>query len=436
MFGRISRIASVATKSAQSAKLPSIGVKFNCSAARKPVAIRQFSTLDEPEYVVDPDALVDLTKVKVTYVKDMEKQQIYARFRQDPLKWSVKAISNFYSMSEDRVQAIIYLMHTRFTMMEEKGLKVTIVPHEDNPEEPINVEAILAAGEDITLPGPSVFVEIPEIWRHIFAMHKEEPEKDLGEILSTYNHNQAEEALKARMSVEELKKILENLKDHEARLENIRVYEEHIDNFLAELAEEGADINFQEIKVVSDKTKRFEKSYFPRTLHDEEIQTEKDMLLKRIEQQTRATVDRNTEFFHNTFAGQEVNAEAKSDAKEKAMRWKLAFRDLGKVDQIRAFLKDKSQVVDAPTLIRSRTGRMRTATPLEESFRSWTKKPTYIDRLFTESFEHLSSKYVKPFADIDGDDHLTAELGKEKQKEIRINAAKARANAEASGDKK
>jgi hypothetical protein len=373
MIGRISRIARAATKSA---KIPFVNTKINFTATSKSFATRQFSTLDEPEYVVDPDALVDLTKVKVTYVKDLEKQQIYARFRHDPLKWDIKTLSSFYSMSEDRVQAIVYLMHTRFTMMEQKGLKVTIVPHEDDPEEFINVDAILAAGEDITLPGPSVTVEIPEIWRNLLGMHKEDPTKDLGEILSTYNHNQTEEALKARMSSEELKQILDSLKDHEDRLENIRLYEEHMDNFLAELAEEGADINFQEIKVVSDKTKRFEKAYFPRSLHDEEIESEKRMLLKQIEQQTRASVERNIEFFHTTFSGQEIKDTegAKVDAKEKPLRWKFAFRDLDKVDKIRMSLKDKSQVVDAPTLIRSRTGRMRTATPIEESSRTWTKK--------------------------------------------------------------
>jgi hypothetical protein len=56
--------------------------------------------------------------------------------------------------------------------------------------------------------------------------------------------------------------------------------------------------------------------------------------------------------------------------------------------------------------------------------------------VFAETFEHLSSKYVKPFENVDGDDHLTTELNKEKQKEIRINAAKARAEEEASDKKK
>lgn len=79
---------------------------------------------------------------------------------------------------------------------------------------------------------------------------------------------------------------------------------------------------------------------------------------------------------------------------------------------------------------------MRAATPLEESSRSWTKKPTYIDQVFAETFEHLSEKYVKPFKNVDGDDHLTIDLGKEKQKEIRINSLKAEAEAKAAAEEK
>ncbi len=75
--------------------------------------------------------------------------------------------------------------------------------------------------------------------------------------------------------------------------------------------------------------------------------------------------------------------------------------------------------------------RMRKATPVEESSRSWNHRPTVIDRVFAETFEHLSSKFLKPYDNLDGDDHLTSELGKEKLKEIRINAAKAEAEAKA-----
>lgn len=357
MLSKVARIAKAASRitcSTPSAKA------INVALAR-PVQLftsRQFSSADEPEYVVDPEALVDINKVKVTYIKDREKQQIYARFRSDPTKWDIKALSNFYSMSEERVQAIIYLMHSRFTMMEKKGLKINIISNEENVDESMNVEALIAAGEEITLPGPKVVVEIPEIWRLLYSLHKEDSSKDLGALLEGYNQNQPDEALKAHISVDEVKKIFEELKDHEARLENIRAYEEHIENFLAELAEEGVNINFQEIKVVSDKARKFEKTYFPRTLHDEEIEKEKEFLLKRIEQQTRATVERNVEFYHDQFHGKDFKGiTTDKDSSKKTLRWKLAFRDLDKVNEIRSSLKDKSQIVDAPTLIRTRSGK-------------------------------------------------------------------------------
>lgn len=80
---------------------------------------------------------------------------------------------------------------------------------------------------------------------------------------------------------------------------------------------------------------------------------------------------------------------------------------------------------------------MRVATPIEESSRSWSKKPRYIDQQFTKMFDHLSNKFVKPFENVDGDDHLTQELGKEKQKELRVKAFKEAAEAKAAaGDSK
>eukprot|EP01033_Poteriospumella_lacustris_P017451 gene17451-12477_t len=379
---------------------------------------------DEPEYVVDPDAFLDVEKVKVTYIRDVEKQQVYARFMSDPVKWDVKALADYYAMSEERAQAIVYLMHNRYQMIQEKGFEVSIVEDQSDREDKEFV-AMVMNGENFVLPGPRVVVKIPATWSALYASHIQDPSKSLGALLEEFYQANPDES--SKLSVEDLKKIIDDLTDHEERLQNIRDYEEHIEEFLEELAESGADVTFQEIRVVSDKAQRFEKNYFPRTLHDDEIEQEKQQLLKKIEQQTRGTVERNVQFYHDQFNGNDFKAPAApGDGKT---RWKFAFRDLSKVQELRATQKNKAEPADVPTLIRTRGGKMRVATPIEESSRSWSKKPRYIDQQFTKMFAHLSNKFVKPFENVDGDDHLTQELGKEKQKELRVKAFKEAAEA-------
>lgn len=345
MIGKAARIVHLATRCVSASSVPKINAAPVFRGSQ--FAIRQFSVSDEPEYVVDPDALVNFKKLKVTYIMDIEKQQVYARFISDPVKWDIKALSNFYSMSEERAQAIVYLMHTRYTMMKEKGFNVSIIPEDENEKK-----------DSARGAGPKIVVEIPELWRSLYEFHKEDTSLEPGALLAAYNEKQTAASLKTEMDAGEVKKILENLKDHEARMQNIVEYERHMEEFLSKLQADGANINFQEIKVVSDKARRFEKSYFPRTLHDDEIESETNRLLKRIEQQTRATVNYNLEFYNDTFGDSDIKPKAaKKDSTEKPMRWKMAFRDLDKIEQVRSNLKDKSQMIDTPTLIRTRSGR-------------------------------------------------------------------------------
>eukprot|EP01039_Chlorochromonas_danica_P016679 gene16679-19766_t len=110
----LGRIARTAYRVAPAVRISSVPAKINVAFARTlpGVTSRRFSTMDdEPEYVVDPDAFLDVEKVKVTYIRDVEKQQVYARFMSDPVKWDVKALADYYAMSEERAQAIVYLMH-------------------------------------------------------------------------------------------------------------------------------------------------------------------------------------------------------------------------------------------------------------------------------------------------------------------------------------
>jgi hypothetical protein len=90
---------------------------------------------------------------------------------------------------------------------------------------------------------------------------------------------------------------------------------------------------------------------------------------------------------------------------EKPSRWKLAYRDLSKtvVDEN----PDSARYVQKKTIICTRKGSLRYATPLEEAKRSWTRNPTHMDLI-----NHREQ--VQRFVDFDADDHLTKQIANEK----------------------
>jgi hypothetical protein len=59
------------------------------------------------------------------------------------------------------------------------------------------------------------------------------------------------------------------------------------------------------------------------------------------------------------------------------------------------------------TIICTRSGVLRPATPLEESRRSWTRTPSHMDYVKNQAS-------VDRFVDFDGDDYLTKELAAKK----------------------
>ncbi len=58
--------------------------------------------------------------------------------------------------------------------------------------------------------------------------------------------------------------------------------------------------------------------------------------------------------------------------------------------------------------------RIRNATPLEEAQRSWNVRRSELDIQFNSIIDHHAQRLVKPFTNIDNDDHLTQEIPKEK----------------------
>ena len=81
----------------------------------------------EPKYLVRKDSKGDPKALKVPYLRDSVREEMYARHMSDPQEWSFTRLSQAYRSSLMRTKAVVLLMHKRFNMMREKGLNVEII---------------------------------------------------------------------------------------------------------------------------------------------------------------------------------------------------------------------------------------------------------------------------------------------------------------------
>jgi hypothetical protein len=136
-------------------------------------------------------------------------------------------------------------------------------------------------------------------------------------------------------------------------------------------------------------------NYFPELFDDDGMESAKELLLKRVATETKASPVDGFERFLAAAKGVDgketpvaVAATAATTGPSPS-RWKFALRDLADPK--------------AKTRIRTRTGGLRYATPLEEARRSWVKNPTGLDFGFFQS-------QLQKFHDPDADDQLAVKL--------------------------
>ncbi len=146
------------------------------------------------------------------------------------------------------------------------------------------------------------------------------------------------------------------------------VYEDYIKEMLNELEEDGVDTRFQELPV--DPTYRRKKSilrnYIPHLLNDEKYEKYRNYLFKRIEEETKAKHVPTLEDYIQQFKTEQANSlqqqaasvESTGSGAAQPTRWKMAFRDISKLDALRkeANAKQLDQII-LPTTIRTRTGK-------------------------------------------------------------------------------
>jgi hypothetical protein len=165
--------------------------------------------------------------------------------------------------------------------------------------------------------------------------------------------------------------------------------------------------------------RKMEDSYFPELFGDEEYEEQKRRLLRRLFTETKAQPLEGVDHFLASYSaspspslveGEEKEVGEKEKEREEALlppfrprpgesRWKFAFKDL-------------SHEAERPTVICTRGGQLRIATPLEEMGRSWRRKPGYLDMV-------VNKARIARYENFDGDDHLPLEL-KQRKTERRV----------------
>jgi adenylate kinase family enzyme len=282
----------------------------------------------EPPFIVRSDDDVDPSTIKIPYLEDRIRQEIYVRHMTHPDQWDVNRLSQRYNTSLERTKAVIVLMHGRYEMMRNMGFTV-------------NLHDSLG----------TISVEIPAEWQGLYDKYKEDTTKSMEQILQLYNES-VPETKQLKMTGKKAQEIVNNLIDHERRLENLEEHREYMQEAVDNLVEQGVNKHFQETPCeVSHKgRKSIEETYFPVLFGDDGLNEVKEDLLKRIKKDTAAHVEQSLEHYQEKFgatSGEKFNMKT---SPESVSRWKLALRDLSHVDT-RLGTSDATR-----TVIRSRQG--------------------------------------------------------------------------------
>ena len=353
--------------------------------------------------MVDTDVDKDSSEVKVPYLAEKSKIEMYKRHKQDPVKWSISRLSQQYGATLDRTKAILFLMRKREEVMtKEKVLDIPAAWHE--------------IYERYSAPPPPA-AAAPKAAAAADASAKPESDAAAGEAAApaagaegapsaaaSPDTSNSKEALANEygLSVTEVGDIIDRMRRHTQRQKNVEANSEYQEEILGRLADSGVDISFRETATAPRKIS-IKEDYYPTLFGDDGLEAAKKELLDRIAAETKAEIiDFQETLFAPSLATVKDTEDSDSASAQPALdatatppnmagvktdhlsRWKIAFRDL-------------SWRRTQPTLIRTRRGAWRQANALEDALRSWRKHPSKIDM---ETYRDE----VKQFLDPDGDE--------------------------------
>jgi hypothetical protein len=256
--------------------------------------------------MVSTEPTVDPRVIKVPILSDSTRSQIFAKFKQDPKEWTVAKLAQSFNCSAERIKAVIFLMQTREDMQKEAGVE-----------------------------------SISQQWKDVYAKHVVDPSKPV-----------PAEALAEEFSlpVEEVGNILKRLGAHYRRQKNAEDADTNRANILSRYAERGVDVRFRETSTAPRKPGLTD-NYFPELFGDDGYEAAKELLLRRVATETKASPAFGMEWF----LSREKDAEGGKDETMTAALRPTPVGNFNTPSRCKFALRDLSNP-KARTSIRTRTG--------------------------------------------------------------------------------
>ncbi len=352
----------------------------------------------ESPYAVDYDGDLDYSLMKVPFLRDAQKEEMYALHKSDPVKWTVHALAEKFGARQERIKAVLYLRRGREELLAKEGLLDIAADwtamHQAYVQWEQEKKDLKAAQER-----HDKFGKRKTDSRRNWLLRKDGPLPELPKV-RTEEEFYTSLAETHKVSKEQAKATVLKMIKHSGRLQSDAARENVHLEMLAQWEEDGANVSFRETPLSTKK--KVADDYYPILFGDEGgaggFDEYKENLRRRVLEETKALVSVNVDttpaFFKDPVAAAAAApgeaANNSGTATGQLGRWKWAFRDLAKKDT-------------QPTMIRTRTGLWRPANVLEAATRSWVRRPLVLD---TEFYKER----VAALRDPDGDEPAAKQL--------------------------
>lgn len=339
------------------------------------------AVLKDLDYKVDSNVDADFGAVKIPYLRDETRQEMYKLYMEDPTEQAFLDISKKYGTSLIRTKAVIVLMSKRHTMISEDEAKLHALVN--GGKEPEVVES--AEGSVQTWKIAPAF-NAPQVLKDLHVKHVEDQTVPLGLLISSYNEQftEEQESQKLTMSEEDLRQAFRIMSRHAMRQQNFQEWLGDVDFSLEECEEWGVDHTFRESPSEFNTNKAynythhrswhkfqsFEASYYPNIVIDDRVKAAELALLRKVAFESKAQLEHDFEFYERRYSPRSAE-ERVADAKDAPLpaelqyhqprpdapmsRFKLAFQDLSKSAVPKNKTTGRMRVPDR-TVIRTRKG--------------------------------------------------------------------------------
>lgn len=367
----------------------------------------------EPPRLVDTEGVMKENEMMFPYLDEDTRIDIWTKHKSNPEEWTAEKLSQHFSTSMERTNAILYLMKEREELMRTDGLlseggkppalwkeifrkHAAIVRAEDKK---MRAEKLAAMGIDPESDdddddddlhddddndeddedGTDIIDENDEEGEYGSTKNSKEPYIDPAEVLPNPDLivKCAEEY---GISEADVKNIIDKMSRHKLRLQRVATFHEQTLDFIWEADVMGYDVSFRETP--DNKVDRLEGRYFPTMIQDDGAEAARVALMRRIEKETKAKAElkvstllisgepapsvlRSEDQIRGPVVASAVGGDGALTEEECISRFKIAFRDTS----------PSARAANRPTMIRTRAGRWRPATPLEELNRTWVSVP-------------------------------------------------------------